>query len=783
MKNLIISMIVLAFMISCTTEIPQLKFSDTKEVLWDGCYSRDFFKPVVGHTLDVDINAFNNHSKYNINGILDVNNDGNDDLFVTEYGKEKGLHYFLLSNGDGTFYEPENFIEGDNTRIHIRNISIGDFNNDKKLDIFGFTSGRTEAENRRGERGGEENILFLSRGNKFVAKAPPNIKIKEYGHGGDSADIDQDGDIDVYVPQENREDKNYFLINDGNGNFKLDASHKRIGSSLELQGLVQAQFEDLNNDKYPDLVLLTLDGNKAITIVFNDKKGNFQSKNAIVISNHYAELIEGYRNGRLTSVVNFYDYDNDGFKDLFVGQHTVMLDTNRIGYWDNNYILVLKNLKGKKFIDVTNKVMPEQRVNLSRNYNTGYSQYIEFEDLNNDGLKDIIVATDNPTRRLIKSQPSAHGWLFSYYEAYPYIFMQKPNRTFVPITKDNFHNLAKYETEYLRPGDFNGDGEIDLVGQEPDLQNNKFIIKTFLNNSKHICTSNINFNNDPQKGLWYFKYIIDESKEGEDIKVGKIWGYDVVSLKNGYGEIVYFKSDRPPANLRKKLHIQYYPDGEIVAKGMIDFTDSGDEYYTILTGNLNSGFMDSRSYAKVKNDYLKIELIKDSENIFEFMKTDTIEAKTGGLKNNKRGPLKQYDTVIKFSALHHMDLFKYDVYLGMNYSNKNMEFVLPLSKGNSWDIDKDKLKKCNKQSYNDDAVFFKTIGTNILNDNIKCLFNTISIDQQQIFLNFFDELVSNKNKLFESSINESTDANEKKMIKSKLNILTKESLGFELKKI
>ncbi|SVE45309.1 uncharacterized protein METZ01_LOCUS498163 [marine metagenome] len=44
-------------------------------------------------------------------------------------------------------------------------------------------------------------------------------------------------------------------------------------------------------------------------------------------------------------------------------------------------------------------------------------------------------------------------------------------------------------------------------------------------------------------------------------------------------------------------------------------------------------------------------------------------------------------------------------------------------------------------------------------------------------------MVSNKNKLFESSINESTDANEKKMIKSKLDILTKESLGLEFKKI
>ena len=779
MKNLIISMIFLAFMISCTTEIPQLKFSDTKEVLWDGCYSRDFFKPVVGHTLDVDIDEFNLPSKYYINGILDINNDGNDDLFVTEYGKEKGLHFFLLSNGDGTFYEPENFIEGNNTRIQIRNISIGDFNNDKKLDIFGFTSGRTDAENARGEKGGEENIIFLSRGDKYVAKVPPNIKIKEYGHGGDSADIDQDGDIDVYVPQENREDKNYFLINDGNGNFKLDDSYKRIGYDLELQGLEQAQFEDLNNDKYPDLVLLTYAdpndpnsaGNQAITIVFNDKKGNFQSKNSIVIRGHYADLIERYTTNKLTSVVNFYDYDNDGFKDLFIGQHTVL----RI--WDNNYILVLKNLKGKKFIDVTNKVMPEQRVNLNRNYNTGYSQYIEFEDLNNDGLKDIIVATDNPGKRLIKSQPKPKGWLYSHYEAYPYIFMQKPNRTFVPITKDNFHNLAQNETEYLRPGDFNGDGEIDLVGQEPDLQNKKFIIKTFLNNSKHVCTSNINFNNDPQKGLWYFKYIIRGGGEKHEI----IQGYDLVSLKKGYGEIVYLNADRPSEVLRKKLQIKYYPDGEIIVKGILDFNESGKEFYTILTGNLNSGFMDSGR--NEFDDYIKIDLIKDVENSFEFIKNDTVEVKTGGLKNKKRGPLKKYDTVIKFYALHHMDIFKYDVYLGMNYSNKTMEFVLPFSRDNSWDIHIDKLNSCNKQSFNDDVVYFKIIENNIINDNNQCLFNTISIDQQQIFLNFFDELVSNKNKLFESSINESTDANEKKMIKSKLDILTKESLGLEFKKI
>ena len=89
MRKIISSLIFLIFIITnCKTTnkdlIPQMGFSNNKEVLWDGCNSRDFFQPFVGYIADTKKTKYGGHSKYYINGILDINKDGKDDLFITE---------------------------------------------------------------------------------------------------------------------------------------------------------------------------------------------------------------------------------------------------------------------------------------------------------------------------------------------------------------------------------------------------------------------------------------------------------------------------------------------------------------------------------------------------------------------------------------------------------------------------------------------------------------------------------------------------------------------------
>ena len=88
----------------------KMDFSNNKEALWDGCNSRDFFQPIVGYIADIEKTKYGGHSKYYINGILDVNKDGKDDLFITEYGKLMNTNFFLFSKGDGTFFRNNNII-------------------------------------------------------------------------------------------------------------------------------------------------------------------------------------------------------------------------------------------------------------------------------------------------------------------------------------------------------------------------------------------------------------------------------------------------------------------------------------------------------------------------------------------------------------------------------------------------------------------------------------------------------------------------------------------------
>ena len=799
MRKIISSLIFLIFIITnCKTTnedlIPQMDFSNNKEALWDGCNSRDFFQPIVGYIADIEKTKYGGHSKYYINGILDINKDGKDDLFITEYGKLMNTNFFLFSKGDGTFFRNNNIIIGNNKRVQIRNISIKDFNKDGSLDVFGFTSGRTDEENIKGIRGGETNILLLSNKDKYEVKTPPYINKKEYGHGGDSADIDNDGDIDVFVPMPNGDDRSYFLINDGKGNFTLDKSEKRFDSDILYNFLLgdnqfdHAFFSDLNNDSYQDLILLTAYNSKenkkrSVTIVYNDKKGNFSLRNSSIIADHFSEMIKNYNKGKLTSVVNVYDFDQDGYKDLFIGQHLVL------DIWGNNYILVLKNIDGKRFLDVTNKVIPEQRVNLDRFYDTGYAQYIELKDINNDGLKDIIVATDNPKKVLYDkkniSLESSHakiwnfkwnytprGWLNSKHKAYPYIFMQTKNRTFLPINKNNFHNLIQYNTQYLRPGDFDGDGSIDLVGFEPNLIENKFVVKTFLNKHKERCLSDLNFSKDPHSGIWYFKYFIKEGGMNNNF----LYGHDIASLNNGKVELVQMNAEHPSEHLRKKLDIKYYPDGEIVSKGFLDTSDNKKEYYTILTGNLYNGLMTGKW--DDRHDFT-IELIKDQKDVFEIVKNENIKARSYGIKNKKRGPLKKYNTVIKLSAIHKMNTFEYDIFLGI--SDNALELVLPLKKGNSWDIDLTKLSHCSNKHMRSDSLNIKINTKSNKNLYNKCILDNLSIKKQQIFLNFYYDLVTKKNEFYKKLINEQNSLKFNKQIKNAFNHITLQNLAIKYK--
>ena len=80
----------------------------------------------------------------------------------------------------------------------------------------------------------------------------PIIKKREFTHGGGVGDLDNDGDIDIYVINQINEGipyNHYILLNDGLGNFTIDS--KRFDKKFyEQVSINHASIADFDNDSH-----------------------------------------------------------------------------------------------------------------------------------------------------------------------------------------------------------------------------------------------------------------------------------------------------------------------------------------------------------------------------------------------------------------------------------------------------------------------------------------------------------------------------------------------------
>lgn len=261
----------------------------------------------------------------------DYDNDGWVDLYITRGTIGENLLFRNL--GDGSFEETGTTagvnLASDNTTGAV----FADYDGDGYLDLF---VGRTTSDTTNPLK----PTLFHNDGNGAFTDVTDSTGLTEMliSFGGAYADIDRDGDLDLWVNHWlwNRWQA-YLWQNNGDGTF-TDIS-EAAGIPVEVAADNATNFADINNDGWPDILISGDYGTSQV--LMNDGDGTFTVVTTAVISDE---------NGMGGAVA---DYDNDGDLDWFVSSVYDLLGQQDGVFWGATGNRLYQNQGDGSFLDVT----------------------------------------------------------------------------------------------------------------------------------------------------------------------------------------------------------------------------------------------------------------------------------------------------------------------------------------------------------------------------------------------------------------------------------------------
>ncbi len=198
----------------------------------------------------------------------DVDADGDLDLFIAKNG---ALDRLWFNDGAGHFALRETGAGFTPHRCGSRSASFGDMDGDGDLDLFvarHHIVGGVEGDCPQGEvlpgrsiRPGDPNSLYENRGDGVFADVSARLGdtgIHGYSFLGSWLDVDDDGDLDLYIINDygSLAEPNLLYLNDGWGGLSLAGPESGLALAIDGMGL---GFGDLNEDGLPDLFVSDID--------------------------------------------------------------------------------------------------------------------------------------------------------------------------------------------------------------------------------------------------------------------------------------------------------------------------------------------------------------------------------------------------------------------------------------------------------------------------------------------------------------------------------------------
>ncbi len=345
----------------------------------------------------------------------DFDNDGRPDIFLANVTGNQLFH----NNGDGTFTDVTAKAglagaEMNGKKMWSAGAGWFDYNNDGKLDLFVVNYCVWEVNKdpychvKSGVRGychpklyaPLHNTLYRNNGDGTFTDVSKEMGISSHMGKGMSvsfADYDGDGFLDAFVANDTTPG---FLFHNLRGE-KFEEVGMQAGVAYAPDGValsgMGSDFKDVNNDGRPDIWYTAVE-HETFPLLVNQGNGEFDDLTHASGLQGTKEM-SGWGNG-------IFDFDNDGWKDLFVARANVLDNISELGnrkYPEPNSLF--RNLGNGKFAEAGPSAGPDFQEEAAH-------RGVAFGDLFNDGHIDAVVTVlGGPVEILRNVSETGNHWI------------------------------------------------------------------------------------------------------------------------------------------------------------------------------------------------------------------------------------------------------------------------------------------------------------------------------------------------------------------------------------
>ena len=325
----------------------------------------------------------------------DFTNDGYLDILISAWGQQDQLRFFV-NNADGTFTEKTETANLTGLYGGL-NMLQADYNNDGWLDVFILRGAWLR------EHGGHPNSLLKNNGDGTFTDVTQAAGLLSF-HPTQTAtwnDFNRDGWLDLFIGNETSGGKSFhkseLYLSQQDGTFinvaeTAGVEVNRIGFQPTRHYIKGVTSGDYNNDGWPDIYVSTGSLNRERNFLYQNQGTDAQGK--IIFKDVTKEA--GLAEPMSTFTTWFFDYDNDGWLDIFAssylrsgGQGAITEDI-AAKYLNRNHTaekgFLFRNMRDGTFTNVSEAVGLQQIM---------YAMGANYGDFDNDGWLDFYLGTGN----------------------------------------------------------------------------------------------------------------------------------------------------------------------------------------------------------------------------------------------------------------------------------------------------------------------------------------------------------------------------------------------------